>query len=585
MPPPMKQTFKAKNFKKSIKQLLGSLKTYALQLISGLCCAAISTILGIIGPNQIQKIASYIVKEPIEMSAITKLGIGLIIIYVSSFTFSFIQNYLMSGVTAKMSKDFRGKISHKINNLPLRYLDSTPYGDVLSRVTNDVDLLSDTLSNSLSSMITCIATIVGSIIMMFSYSWKLSLIAIAVLPISMLLLGFIFKISQKYFKMQQDALGDVNGHIEEIYSGHNVISIYNAEDQACDKFDKINDRLFITSVRGNILSGLMHPFMNLFGNMGYAIIIILGCIMTIKDVSFVTIVTTFVIYYRMFNNQVGQIASISGTIQTTVAAAERIFEFLDEPSQEDESHKTMELKNIKGSLTFENVNFGYTPAKQILHDLSVDIKPGQKVAVVGPTGAGKTTLVNLLMRFYEVDSGKIKIDGVDIRDINRKNVRKLFGMVLQDTWLFEGNIKENIAYGKDDIKDEDIIAVCKAAGIHHLIKSQPKGYDMILNEDSNFSSGEKQLLTIARAMLHNAPMLILDEATSSVDTRTEMLIQKAMDKLLENRTSIIIAHRLSTIVNADVILVMKEGRIVEKGTHTELLKLGKVYAGLYNAQF
>ena len=585
MPPPMKQTFKAKNFKKSIKQLLSSLKAYAWQIAFGLMCAASSTVLGIIGPNQIQKIASYIVKEPIEMSAITKLGIGLIIIYVSSFIFSFIQNYLMSGVTARMSKDFRGKISHKINNLPLKYLDSTPYGDVLSRVTNDVDLLSDTLSNSLSSMITCFATIIGSIIMMFRYSWKLTLIALCVLPISLLILGSIFKISQKYFKMQQDALGDINGHIEEIYSGHNVVSIYNAEDQACEKFDEINKKLFSTSIKGNILSGLMHPLMNLFGNMGYAIIIIIGCIMTIKDISFVTIVTTFVIYYRMFNNQVGQIASISGTIQTTVAAAERIFEFLDEPSQEDESHKTMELKNVKGSLTFENVNFGYTPAKQILHELSVNIKPGQKVAVVGPTGAGKTTLVNLLMRFYEVDSGKIMIDGVDIRDLNRKNVRKLFGMVLQDTWLFEGTIKENIAYGKDNVSDEDIINVCKAAGIHHLIKSQPKGYDMVLNEDSNFSSGEKQLLTIARAMLHNAPMLILDEATSSVDTRTEVLIQKAMDKLLENRTSIIIAHRLSTIVNADVILVMKDGRIVEKGTHKELLKLGKVYAGLYNAQF
>ena len=585
MPPPMKQTFKAKNFKKAIKQLLSSLKAYAWQIVFGLLCAAASTVLGIIGPNQIQKIASYIVSEPVQMSAITKLGIGLIIIYVCSFAFSFIQNYLMSGVTARLSKDFRGRISKKINNLPLRYLDSTPYGDVLSRVTNDVDLLSDTLSNSLSSMITCIATIIGSIIMMLSYSWKLTLIAIAILPISMLVIGSMFKVSQKYFKMQQDSLGDINGHIEEIYSGHNVVSIYNAQDQACEKFDNINNKLFSSSVKGNLISGIMHPLMNLFGNMGYALIIIIGCIMTIKDISFVTIVTTFVIYYRMFNNQVGQIASISGTIQTTVAASERIFEFLDEPSQEDESHKTMELNTVKGSLSFDNVNFGYTPAKQILHDLTVDIKPGQKVAVVGPTGAGKTTLVNLLMRFYEVDSGKITIDGVDIRDLNRKNVRKLFGMVLQDTWLFEGTIKENIAYGKKNIKDEDIIAVCKSAGIHHLIMSQPKGYDMVLSEDSNFSSGEKQLITIARAMLHNAPMLILDEATSSVDTRTEVLIQKAMDELLKNRTSIIIAHRLSTIVNADLILVMKDGRIVEKGTHKELLKLNKVYAGLYNAQF
>ncbi|MBE5738837.1 MAG: ABC transporter ATP-binding protein [Clostridiales bacterium] len=585
MPPPMKQTFKAKNFKKTFKQLLVSLRVYAWQIIVGLLCAATSTILGIIGPNQIQKIASYIVNEPIQMNEITKLGIGLIIIYLCSFGFAFVQNFLMSGVTARISKDFRTRISHKINNLPLKYLDSTPYGDVLSRVTNDVDLLSDTLSNSLSSMITCVATIIGSIIMMFSYSWKLTLIAIAILPVSMLVIGLMFKVSQKYFKMQQDALGDINGHIEEIYSGHNVVSIYNAQDQANEKFDDINNRLFTSSIRGNILSGIMHPLMNLFGNMGYALIIIIGCIMTIKDFSFVTIVTTFVIYYRMFNNQVGQIASISGTIQTTVAASERIFEFLDEPSQEDESQKTKQLSDIKGSLTFENVNFGYTPAKQILHDLSVEIKPGQKVAVVGPTGAGKTTLVNLLMRFYEVDSGKILIDGVDIKDIKRENVRKLFGMVLQDTWLFEGTIKENIAYGKKKVSDSDIIKVCKSAGIHHLIKSQPNGYDMILNEDSNFSSGEKQLITIARAMLHDAPMLILDEATSSVDTRTEVLIQKAMDELLKGRTSIIIAHRLSTIVNADLILVMKDGCIVEKGTHKELLALNKVYAGLYNAQF
>lgn len=585
MAPPVRQTNKAKDFKKSFKDLINSIKKYGWQIIIGLSCAVVSTILGIIGPDILQKISTEILKTEIVFSEITKFGISLVIIYASSFLFSFIQNFILNGVTAKIAKDFRGQISVKINRLPLRYLDSTPYGDVLSRVTNDVDLLADTLANSLSSMITCITTIVGSIIMMFSYSWKLTLIAIAILPISMLVIGSLFKVSQKYFKAQQDALGDINGHIEEVYSGHNVVSIYNAQEIVGEKFDEMNNRLFTSSVKGNLISGIMHPLMNLFGNIGYALIIIIGCTMSINNPLFLATVTTFVIYYRMFNNQVGQIASISSTIQTTMAASERIFEFLQEPSEPDESKKTKVLKDVKGSLTFENVSFGYTPEKEILHDLNVKIKPGQKVAVVGPTGAGKTTLVNLLMRFYEVNSGRILIDGVDIRDIKRKNVRKLFGMVLQDTWLFEGTIKENIAYGKKHVSDEDIINVCKSAGIHHLIMSQPKGYDMVLNEETTFSSGEKQLLTIARAMLHNAPMLILDEATSSVDTRTEVLIQKAMDELLKGRTSIIIAHRLSTIVNADLILVMKDGRIVEQGTHKELLEKNGVYAGLYNAQF
>lgn len=586
--PPITQTNKAKNFKKSFKDLLGSIKKYGVQIIIGLICATISTILGIIGPDVLREITNMISKSDIVFSDLTRFGISLIIIYVSSFLLSFIQNFILNGVTAKIAKDFRGQISLKINTLPLRYLDGTPYGDVLSRVTNDVDLLADTLANSLSSMITCITTLIGSIIMMLIYSWKLTLIAIVILPISMLVIGSLFKVSQKYFKAQQDALGDINGHIEEIYSGHNVVSVYNAQDIANEKFDEINNRLFSSSVKGNLISGIMHPLMNFFGNIGYALIIILGCISALKSSSpleVVSMVSIFVIYYKMFNNQVGQVASISSTIQTTMAASERIFEFLQEPSEEDESNKKKLLRNIKGELTFENVSFGYTPEKEILHDLNVEIKPGQKVAVVGPTGAGKTTLVNLLMRFYDVNSGSIKIDGVDINELKRENVRKLFGMVLQDTWLFEGTIKENIAYGKKNVSDEDIINVCKSAGIHHLIMSQPKGYDMVLNEETTFSSGEKQLITIARAMLHNAPMLILDEATSSVDTRTEVLIQNAMDELLKGRTSIIIAHRLSTIVNADLILVMKDGMIVEQGTHTDLIAKNGVYAGLYNAQF
>ena len=576
---------KPKNFKKKIVMLFKNLRGYWLQIVLGLTCAAIGTVLSIVGPNQLQKIGSYLLGTPINMNGITKVALGLLIIYACSFLFSFLQSFIMSGVTARISRDFRQKLSEKINRLPLKYLDNTAYGDVLSRVTNDVDLLSETLNSTLSAIISCIAIVAGSVIMMLTYSIKLTLIALCVLPISFLVVSFMFKAGQKYFKMQQDALGDINGHIEETYAGHNVISIYNAEDDALEKFDKINNRLCSSAFKGNLLSGLMHPIMNFFGNLGYALIIIVGGIMSLGNIAFIPVVVAFVSYYKMFNHQIGQIANISSTLQTTLASSERIFEFLTENEQEDESYKKLKLKETKGNVEFKNVNFGYTPAKQILFDVNMKVKGGQKIAVVGSTGAGKTTLVNLLMRFYEVNSGEILIDGVNIADLKRENVRDLFGMVLQDTWLFEGTIKDNIAYGNSKAKIEDVIEVCKQAGIHHLIKSQPKGYDMVITEDSNFSAGEKQLLTIARAMLQNSPMLILDEATSSVDTRTEVLIQKAMDKLMKNRTSFIIAHRLSTIINADKIIVMKDGRVVETGKHEELLELNGVYAGLYKAQF
>jgi len=577
---------KPKNFFGTLKKLFKNLKYFAPQIIVSLIFAGISTILSILGPNQLQKIGKLVLNTPINLSEVNKIAISLTILYVSSFIFSFFQNYLMSGVTAKISKKYRADLSKKINDLPLKYLDTTQTGDILSRVTNDVDLLCDTLNSTLSSLITAITTVAGSVIFMFSYSWKLTLIALCVLPISLLVMTSMFKVSQKYFKLQQDSLGDINGHIEEIYAGHNVISIYNAQDDVLEKFDNINNTLYEASYKGNVLSGLMHPIMHFFGNLGYALIIIIGGIMSINNPSFVATVMAFVIYYRNFNNQISSVGQLTATIQTTIAASERIFDFLEEPNQEDESNKTKVLDNIKGNVEFINVNFGYTPEKQILYDLNTKIKAGQKIAIVGSTGAGKTTLVNLLMRFYDVDSGKILIDGTDINELKRENVRKLFGMVLQDTWLFEGTIKENIAYGKEGVTDEEIIEVSKKVGLHHLIMSQPKGYDLIITEESNFSAGEKQLITIARAMLHNAPMLILDEATSSVDTRTEVLIQLAMDKLMKNRTSFIIAHRLSTIVNADVILVMKDGRIVESGSHEELIKISNgVYAGLYKAQF
>ncbi|MBE5757911.1 MAG: ABC transporter ATP-binding protein [Clostridiales bacterium] len=590
MPPPIK-TEKPKNFGKNLKRLIINLKSYSLPIIIGLVFAIGSTVLAIIGPDKLKGIGNIIklsdeTGTPISLTEVNKIAISLLVIYLLSFLFNFLQNFILSKVTAKISRDYRHALSKKINNLPLKYLDTTSYGDVLSRVTNDVDLLSDTLSNSLSSIITTITTIIGSVIMMLTYSWKLTLLALAVIPVSMVVMGIVIKFSQKFFKAQQDSLGDINGHIEEIYSGHNVIKIYNGGENALEKFDKINKELFSSSFKGNILSGLMHPLSHFFGNIGCVLIIVVGCINSLGNVAvMLPLVIAFVSYYRMFNNQISQVSTISSTLQTTIAASERIFEFLDEENEEDESHKKEKLETVKGNIKFENVNFGYSLEKQILYDLNISVKAGQKVAIVGSTGAGKTTLVNLLMRFYEVNSGKILIDGVDIYSLKRKNVRKLFGMVLQDTWLFEGTIKENIAYGKKNVSDEEIIEVCKSAGIHHLIMSQPKGYDMVITEDSNFSQGEKQLITIARAMLHNAPMLILDEATSSVDTRTEVLIQKAMDKLLKNRTSFIIAHRLSTIVNADMILVMKDGRIVEKGNHADLLELNGVYASLYKSQF
>ena len=583
-PPVNNKNNKPKHFKATFAKLLRSLKDSAWSIIIGLICAGVSTVLAIIGPDQIKKIGTLILSKPVNLSRVTELGISLIIIYVSSFLFSVLQGFLISKVTAKVGKKFRNDLSKKINNLPLSYLDSTPYGDVLSRVTNDVDSLTDTLNSSLSYSVTSIATVIGSLIMMFRYSWALTLVAIAILPISVVVISLVFKSSQKYFKLQQDQLGQINGHIEEIYSGHNVISIYNGQQEALEKFDNINKKLFSSSYKGNVLSGLMHPIMNLFGNLGYAIIIIWGGIMAINDITFIPVVIAFVTYYRMFNNEVSQVANIFSTLQTTVASSERIFEFLDTEEQPDESNKTTKLKNVEGNIEFSHLNFGYTPDKQILYDLNMKIKAGQKVAIVGSTGAGKTTLVNLLMRFYEPNSGDILIDGVKISDMKRENVRKLFSMVLQDTWLFEGTIRENIAYGTKATLEE-VEEVCKTAGIHHLIMSQPNGYDHVLTEESTFSGGEKQLLTIARAMLHNAPMLILDEATSSVDTRTEVLIQKAMDKLLEKRTSFIIAHRLSTIVNADIILVMKDGKIVESGKHKDLLELNGVYAGLYKAQF
>lgn len=581
---------KAKNFKKSIKQLLIHLKPYWLPIIIALIFACVGTAFSILGPKILSKITEEIIlglapDASINFIKITTIGIWLIILYCISVIFSFTQNFIMSKVTAKISKGLREDISKKINKLPLKYFDTKSNGDILSRVTNDVDTISQTLSQSLSQMISSITMLIGIIVMMFTISWELTLVALISVPISTALVMIFVKISQKHFRNQQNALGEMNGHIEESYTAHNVIKVFNGEEKAEEKFDIINDKLYKSGYKAQFFSGLMMPIMNFVGNISYVVICIIGGSMALKDITFIASIVAFIQYIRQFNQPIAQVASIAGTLQSTAAAAERVFEFLNEEELSDESNKTATIKNFKGKVEFKNVCFGYSPEKEIIHNFSETALPGQKVAIVGPTGAGKTTLVNLLMRFYEVSSGEILIDGVPISDMKRSYVRNLFGMVLQDTWLFEGTIRENIAYGKPDATDEEIFKACEAANIDHFIKTQPKSYNMVLDEEANLSQGQKQLLTIARAMVENAPMLILDEATSSVDTRTEELIQEAMDKLIKGRTSFVIAHRLSTIKNADLILVMKDGNVIETGKHEELLAKKGFYADLYNSQF
>ena len=581
---------KAKNFKKSIKQLLIHLKPYWLPIIIALIFACAGTVFSILGPKILSKITEEIILgilpgASINFVKITTIGLWLVVLYCVSAIFSFTQNFIMSKVTAKISKGLRQDISKKINKLPLKYFDRQSYGDILSRVTNDVDTISQTLSQSLSQMITSITMLIGIVVMMFTISWKLTLVALVSVPISTILVMIFVKISQKHFRNQQNSLGEMNGHIEESYSAHNVIKVFSGEEKAEEKFDAINETLYKSGYKAQFFSGLMMPMMNFVGNISYVVVCIIGGSIALNDITFIASIVAFIQYIRQFNQPIQQVASIAGTLQSTTAAAERVFEFLGEEELANEDDKNAVIKNFKGKVEFKNVCFGYTPDKEIIHNFSEVALPGQKVAIVGPTGAGKTTLVNLLMRFYEVNSGEILIDGVPIQDMKRSYVRSLFGMVLQDTWLFEGTIKENIAYGKPNATDEEIHKACEAANIDHFIRTQPGSYNMVLDEDANLSQGQKQLMTIARAMVENAPMLILDEATSSVDTRTEELIQEAMDKLIKGRTSFVIAHRLSTIKNADLILVMKNGNVIETGKHEELLTKNGFYAELYNSQF
>ena len=580
---------KPKDFKSGVKKLLKFVKPERFLLIAGLLFAILYVSLTIFCPKLLGDITNELQDSIdtgiIDMQLIGKIGILLVILYSVSSLVDYICGVLMSKAASKIGQRFRRAISVKMNKIPLSYYDKSSIGDILSRITNDVSTITSTLEESLAGMLASLVKVVGVLVIMFVLSWKMALVALVTVPLSAVAMMVIIKFSQKYFAKQQKSIGEINGHIEEVYNAHNVVKVFGGEQKAIDQFEKINKDIMQSGFKSHFFSGLMYPISNFISNIGFILVCIVGGISVLGgDIRFGAI-TSFMLYIRQLNQPLSQIASIAGTLQSTVAASERVFEFLDVEEEPDESQKNVTIPNVQGMVEFKNVCFGYTKGKEIIHNFSLKALPGQKIAIVGPTGAGKTTLVNLLMRFYEIDSGQILIDGTDTSTMKRENVRELFGMVLQDTWLFEGTIKENIAYGNQDVPMQTIIDACKMANIDHFIKTLPEGYDKVLDESISLSQGQKQLMTIARAMVDNAPMLILDEATSSVDTRTEILIQDAMDKLMKGRTSFVIAHRLSTIQNADTILVMKDGNIVEIGNHQTLLEAGGAYAELYNSQF
>ena len=528
-----------------------------------------------------------LIKPNMDLAAAKKIIITLVCLYLLSAIFGYIQSYSMTTVSNGFAKNLRAKISIKINKLPLKFFDSHEIGDILSRVTNDVDTIAQNLNQSLATLISSVTLFIGSIIMMFTTNWVMAITAILSTLFGFTFMISILKKSQKYFIARQKELGNINGHIEEIYSGHNVVECYNAKGEVTKTFDELNGRLRECNKKSQFLSGLMQPMMGFIGNFGYVMVCIVGALLTMKGYITFGVIVAFMIYVRLFTNPLSQIAQAMTSLQTTAAASERVFEFLDEKEMTDESNKTkvLDKRKVKGDIEFKNVKFGYDNSRLIIKNFSASAHPGEKIAIVGPTGAGKTTMVNLLMKFYEINSGDILIDGVSTKDLTRENIHDLFIMVLQDTWLFEGSIRDNIKFNQEDVTDEEIWAACKTVGVDHFIKTLPGGLDCIIGENDSISSGQKQLLTIARGMIENAPFLILDEATSNVDTRTEELVQKAMDKLMEGRTSFIIAHRLSTIKNANLILVMNEGNIIEQGTHEELMKKNGFYADLYNSQF
>ncbi|NCD04850.1 MAG: ABC transporter ATP-binding protein [Spirochaetia bacterium] len=588
---------KAKDFKGSWSKLISFSKEYMPIIVLALILAAVSTIFVIIGPNKLKDMTNVIMKglpamvngKPvsgaIDLNSLFNTGILLVILYGLSGILGFSENFIMATITAKIAKKLRTSISTKINRLPFKYFDKTSYGDVISRVTNDVDAIGQTLFRSVDNLVRSATMFVGSLVMMFYNSWILTLVAIGSVLIGFLLMGLIMSKSQKYFKIQQKSLGDMNGHVEEIYTGHNVVKVYNGGKKAKEEFDVINNKLYESGWKSQFLSGLMMPLMTFIGNFGYVAVCIVGAVLAMNNTISFGVIVAFMLYIRLFTQPLSQVAQAMQQLQRTAAASERVFEFFDEEELVDESDKLLEYKDIKGEVEFKNVHFGYDKDKTIIKNFSAKVKPGQKIAIVGPTGAGKTTMVNLLMRFYEIDSGQILIDNIPTNHVKRESVHDQFCMVLQDTWLIEGTIKENIIYSKEGVKDEDVEKACDLVGLHHFIKTLPKGYDTLLNDKANLSAGQKQLITIARAMIQNAPLLILDEATSSVDTRTERKVQEAMDKLTVGRTSFVIAHRLSTIKNADLILVMKDGDIIESGNHEELLAKKGFYSELYNSQF
>ena len=586
---------KPKDFKKSIKKLMSYIGKYKAAIFVVMFFAACSTIFNVAGPKILGKATTALsegLKAKIQGTGSIDFGkIGSILLfvlglYLCSAVFNFIQGWIMTGITQKVCYQLRKEISEKINRMPMKYFESRTYGEVLSRITNDVDTLGQGLNQSITTIITSVATLIGVLVMMLSISPLMTLIALVILPISMGLIGFVTKKSQKYFRAQQEYLGHINGQVEEVYGGHLVIKAFNREKDTIEEFEKTNDILYDSAWKSQFLSGMMQPIMMFVGNLGYACVALTGGLLAIRGTITIGDIQAFIQYVKNFTQPIQQIAQVINQVQSMSAASERVFEFLEEEEEEQIVEHPADVSKITGAVTFDHVHFGYNPEQIIINDFSASVKPGQKIAIVGPTGAGKTTMVKLLMRFYDVNSGAICLDGQNIKDFNRRELRDAFGMVLQDTWLFKGTIMENIRYGRLDATDEEVIAAAKAARADHFIKTLPGGYQMELNEDaSNVSQGQKQLLTIARAILADNKILILDEATSSVDTRTEIEIQRAMDNLMRGRTSFVIAHRLSTIRDADLILVMKDGDIIEQGRHEELLAAGGFYANLYNSQF
>jgi len=580
---------KPKNFRNAIKMVLAYAKRFLPGFAVAVGCAMASSALSLFGPDRLGRITELIENGMkglgFDLDSAVKICISLLAFYIFASLLTYVQNFIMATTTQRMMKSLRSDISRKLNRIPLSRFDSASFGDLLSRVTNDVDTVGESMSNAVAQLCTSAVLFLGcTILMVLTNVW------LALLSIGATLLGFygmslITKRSQKYFSRRQHFLGAMNGHIEETFAGHNIVKVFNGEKEAIEEFGVLNEKLYENNWKSQFLGGIMFPLMELVGNLGYVAVCVVGAIMAKNSLISFAVIIEFIVYVKLFTQPLGQVAQSVTSLQSAAAAAERVFSFLGEPEMADESHKTAKLTDSKGYVEFDHVRFGYTPERTIIHDFSVNIQPGQKVAIVGPTGAGKTTIVNLLMRFYELDGGEIRIDGVNIADLTRENVHKLFCMVLQDSWLFEGTIKENVVYSMENVPDEKVIQACKAVGLHYYISTLPMGYDTKLTDESSLSVGQRQLLTIARAMVEDAPLLILDEATSSVDTRTEVLVQRAMEKLTAGRTSFTIAHRLSTIRDADIILVMKDGDIIETGNHKELLDKGGFYAELWQNQF